>query len=83
MQFLCDYANAVLDGETGKLLESRHLIARPKYKQAWGTSFGNEIGRLVQGMPGRVEGTDTMFFVDKNKVPPRQVEGHDIRQNSL
>ena len=44
MQFLCDYANAVLDGETGELLEYRHLIARPKYKQAWGASFGNEIG---------------------------------------
>jgi hypothetical protein len=47
MQFLCDYANAVLDGDTDKLLEYRHLIARPKYKQAWGASFGNEIGRLA------------------------------------
>ena len=69
IQFLCDYAGAVLDGDTGELLEYRHLITRPKYKQAWGTSFGNEIGRLAQGMPGRVEGTDTMFFVEKNKVP--------------
>ena len=34
MQFLCDYANVVLNGETGKLLEYRHLIAHPKYKQA-------------------------------------------------
>ena len=40
MQFLCDYANAVLDGETGELLEYRHLISRPKYKQAWGLSLG-------------------------------------------
>ena len=27
MQFLCDYANAVLYGETGELLEYQHLIA--------------------------------------------------------
>ena len=77
----CDYDNAVLDGDTGKLLEYRHLIARPKYKQAWGASFGNEIGRLAQGMPGRVEGTDTMFFVDKNKVPKDRWK--DLRQNSM
>ena len=62
MQFLCNYANAVLDGKTGELLEYRHLIAHSKYKQAWGASFGNEIGRLAQGMPSRVEGTDTMFL---------------------
>ena len=66
MQFLCDYANVVLDGKTGELLEYRHLMACPKYKQAWGASFGNEIGRLAQGMPYRVEGTDTFCFVNKN-----------------
>ena len=67
LQFLCDYANAVLDGETGELLEYRHLIQCPKYKDAiW---FGNEIGRLAQGMPGRVEGTDTIFFIPKASVP--------------
>jgi len=31
--------------------------------------FGNEIGTLEQGIPGRVDGTDTMFFVHKNQVP--------------
>ena len=30
---------------------------------------GNEIGRLVQGLPERVEGTDTMFFIKKEEVP--------------
>ncbi len=42
MQFLCDYANAVLDDKTGELLVYWHLIAHPNYKQAWGASFGNE-----------------------------------------
>ena len=69
LQFLCDFANAVLDGETGELLEYRHLIQCPKYREAWSTSFGNEIGWLAQGMPGRVEGTNTIFFIPKASVP--------------
>ena len=43
----------MLDEKTGELLEYRHLIKRPKHKKTWGYSFGNEIGRLAQGMPGR------------------------------
>ena len=48
-------AAAVLDGDTGKLLEYRHLMKNPKYKKIWGNSFGNEVGRLAQGMPGRIK----------------------------
>ena len=69
MKFLTDFAGLVLDGETGELLEYRHLIKRPKYKDECGYSFGNEIGRLAQGMPGRNNGTNTIFFVDKCEVP--------------
>ena len=69
LRFLCAYANAVLDGETGELLEYRHLIQCPKYREAWSISFGNKIGRLAQGMPGRVEGTNTIFFIPKASVP--------------
>ena len=36
----------------------------------WGKSFGDEVGRLAQGMPGRVEGTDTLFFIHQHEVPP-------------
>ena len=64
-----DYANAVLDEETGELLEYRHLIKHPKKKKDWGFSFGNEIGRLAQGMPGRTEGTNTIFFSRKSDIP--------------
>ena len=69
MQFLVDLAGAVLDAETGEMLEYRHLIQRPKYKKDWMYSFGNEIGRLAQGMPGRNEGTNTIYFIHKNDVP--------------
>ena len=69
MAFLRDFANAVLDEETGDMLEYRHLIKLPKYKQDWGVSFGNEVGRLAQGMPCRVPGTNTMFFIHKTELP--------------
>jgi hypothetical protein len=61
LKFLADFAGSVLDAETGELLEYRHLIKRPQYKDDWGHSFGNKIGRLAQGMPGRNNGTDTLF----------------------
>ncbi len=47
LQFLCDLAYAVLDNDTGNLLEYRHLIKHPKYKDTWSNSFGNEIRRLA------------------------------------
>jgi hypothetical protein len=49
---LCEIAAAVMDDETGELLEYRQLMKKPKFQQTWGKAFGNEIGRLAQGMPG-------------------------------
>ena len=74
MQFLCDLANAVLDGDTGEMLEYRHLITRPKYKEVWGDAYGKEVGRLAQGIPGKVEGTNTLFFIRKDEVPADRVK---------
>ena len=51
VSFLVNYAAAILDGKTGELLEYRHLIKMLEYEKDWGFSFGNEIGRLAQGMP--------------------------------
>ncbi len=62
MTWLCKMANAIL-GEKGKLLEYGHLIANPKMRQALTHSYGNELGRLAQGMLGRTRGTDTIFFI--------------------
>jgi hypothetical protein len=52
MTWLCEMENSVL-GEHGKLLEYRHLIANPKTKATWTHSYGNKLGRLMQGMPGQ------------------------------
>ena len=69
MKLLCEIAGAVLDGETGEMVEYCHLRISPRYRDVWGKSFGNEIIRLAQGMPGRVDGTDTLFFIDEEKIP--------------
>ena len=69
LQFLADFASAVINDDTGKLFEYRHLIQRPKYKKDWGFSFGNEIGRLAQGMPDRITGTNTLHFLDRHNIP--------------
>ncbi len=51
MTWFCEMANSVI-GENGELLEYRHLIANKTTRATWPHSYGNEIGRLAQGMPG-------------------------------
>jgi hypothetical protein len=60
--WLCEMANSVL-GVNGKLLKYRHLIANPATCGTWKHSYGNEIGRLAQGMPGRNTRTNTIHFI--------------------
>ena len=74
MKLLCKIAGAILDASTGELLEYRHLRINPQYRQVWGKSFGNEIGRLAQGMPDQVDGTDTMFLSMKIRYPKTEEE---------
>jgi hypothetical protein len=66
--WLCKMANSII-GKQGELLEYHHLITNPKTWATWTNSYGNKLGRLAQGMPGRVMGTDTIFFMPKDKVP--------------
>jgi hypothetical protein len=68
MTWFCEMANTVIV-EGGELLEYKQLIANPKTRATWTHSYGNEIGRLAQGMPGRNTGTNTIIFIHKNQVP--------------
>jgi hypothetical protein len=43
LQFLFDWASSILDDKTGDLLEYRHLLKHPKYKEVWSQSFRKEI----------------------------------------
>ena len=60
---------AVLDADTGKLLNYRQLLRHPKYKKGWAISSANEFGRLANGVGGRVKGTHTIKFIHKHEVP--------------
>jgi hypothetical protein len=67
MIWFCKMANSIL-GTQGELLKYCHLIANPKTWATWTYSYGNKLGWLAQGMPGRVKGTDTVFFIPGDRV---------------
>ena len=60
---------AVLNEDTGELMEYRALMRNPKYQTLYAQSYAKELGRLAQGIPGMVTGTNTIFFINKSKVP--------------
>ena len=61
--------STVLDKDTGKLMEYRKLTKKPEYRHIYRKSNDKEIGSLSQGMPRLLEGTDTIFFIDKQAIP--------------
>ena len=64
-----EVVHAVLDQETGQLLEYRQLLKHPRFKEVWNRSSADEFGRLAQGVGGRIKGTDTIRFIHKHEVP--------------
>jgi hypothetical protein len=62
LQFLCNFAAAVLDDETGDLLEYQHLLRHPKYRDTWSKSFGMEIHRLATT-------TEMIALMSKDMIP--------------
>jgi hypothetical protein len=61
LQFLCGFAYAVLNNDTGDLFEYHHLIKHPKHKDIWSQSFSKEIRRLATT-------TKIIFFVNKQEI---------------
>lgn len=41
-------------------------------KETWLRFTANEFGRLANGIPNRVRGTDCIVFIPKSKVPPNK-----------
>ena len=64
-------ANSVVCPDTGKDLEYRQLLQHPNptVQAAWQLSSANEFGRLAQGIGTRIQGTNTIFFIPKSKIP--------------
>ena len=67
--FPIEMINAVLDEDTGELMEYRAVMRNPKYRPLYAKSYTKELGRLAQGVPGLVKGTDTIVFITKKDVP--------------
>ena len=39
LQFLCNFAKAVIDDEMGEIMEYRDLLKNPKHRERWQGSF--------------------------------------------
>ena len=53
--------SAVINEDTGELMEYQKLMKKPKYRNLYRNSYAKEIGRLEQVIPGLVEGKNTIF----------------------
>ena len=75
-------AMAVMDEQTGRLLNYKQLMRDPKYKKNWSTSSANEFGRLENGVGGRIKKpTNTIKFIKKKDI--RSARSKDITYGSF
>ena len=66
---------AVMDEQTVRLLNYKHLMRDPKYKKNWSTSSANEFGRLSNGVGGRIKNpTNTIKFIRKKDIPSARMK---------
>jgi hypothetical protein len=61
-------ANAVVHPITGKEMEYMALMKDPRLQPLWKRGFGNNVGRLFQGIRD-IPGTDTCFFIKLTNIP--------------
>jgi hypothetical protein len=79
-------ANAVIQPTTGANMEYRGLIADKETFPIWDCAAANEFGRLAQGVGGRIEGSNTIYFIPRLAVPPNKTVTYgrfvvDVRPN--
>jgi hypothetical protein len=61
-------ANTVIHPITGKEMEYMALMKDPRLQPLWTRGFGNECGRLFQGIRD-IPGTDTCFLIKLTNIP--------------
>jgi hypothetical protein len=61
-------ANAVIHPVTGKAMEYAALMKDPHLQPFWTRGFGNECGRLFQGIRD-IPGTDMCLFIKLTNIP--------------
>jgi hypothetical protein len=62
------HTNAVVHPVTGKEMEYTALMKDPSLQPLWKRGFGNEVGRLFQGICD-IPRTDKCFFVNIKNIP--------------
>ncbi len=67
-------ALAVMEKETGRLLNYQQLICNPKYKKVWNLLAANKFGCLAQGVGNCIKGTNMIKFIHKCKVPKSRLK---------
>jgi hypothetical protein len=71
-------ANTVIHPVTSKEMEYSALMKDPRLQPLWTRGFGNECGRLFQGIRD-IPGTDTCFFIKlKNITSDRKITSGKI-----
>jgi hypothetical protein len=61
-------ANVIIHPTTGKEMEYTVLVKNPQLQPLWTRGFGNECGRLFQGIRD-ITGTNTCFFIKLTNIP--------------
>jgi hypothetical protein len=61
--------NDVINQETDASLEYQKLIQDETTFSVWNKASANNFGRLAQGVGGRIEGSNTIFFIPRQSVP--------------
>jgi hypothetical protein len=65
--------NDVINQDTCASLEYRQLIQDETTLPVWNKEAANEFGRLSQGFGGRIEGSNTIFFIPRQVIPKGNV----------
>ena len=63
------FSNAIIDNDTRKALEYRHVITKDQYREVWTNSFSKELDQLAQGSAQLAPGTKTLFFRKYQDIP--------------
>jgi hypothetical protein len=79
-------ANAVIHPPTGTNIGYRGLISDDDTFPTWDRAAANDFGRLAQGVGGRIEGSNKIFFIPRSAVPRNKTVTYgrfvvDVRPN--
>ena len=67
-------ALAIIEAETGKVLNYRQLMQSQKHKETWSKSSANKFERLANGVGGCIKGTNTIKFINKRNIPSKRMK---------